>query len=167
MTVAFTSPTHYTITDVNTGTVLAERDYEPNDPQAVIGFRGLQLRLSNLPQTGDTFVMDGNKDGTGNNENLLNLLALESAPVMGGGKTLSAAYIDHVNNMGNIARQAGIVQSALIVVHDQAVSARSQVSGVSLDEEAANLIRFQQAYQASAKVMQVASQLFDTVLQVR
>jgi flagellar hook-associated protein FlgK len=53
------------------------------------------------------------------------------------------------------------------VVHDQAVASRDQVSGVSLDEEAANLIRFQQAYQASAKVMQVAGQLFDAVLSIR
>jgi flagellar hook-associated protein FlgK len=52
-------------------------------------------------------------------------------------------------------------------VHDQAVASRDAVSGVSLDEEATNLIRFQQAYQASAKVMQVASQLFDSVLQIR
>jgi flagellar hook-associated protein FlgK len=53
------------------------------------------------------------------------------------------------------------------VVHEQAVSARDQVAGVSLDQEAADLIRFQQAYQAAAKVLQVASQLFDSVLQVR
>jgi flagellar hook-associated protein FlgK len=53
------------------------------------------------------------------------------------------------------------------VVNDQAVSARDQVSGVSMDQEAADLIRFQQAYQASAKVLQVASQIFDSILQVR
>jgi flagellar hook-associated protein FlgK len=53
------------------------------------------------------------------------------------------------------------------VVNDQAIGAKDAVSGVSLDQEAADLIRFQQAYQAAAKVMQIASQLFDTVLQVR
>jgi flagellar hook-associated protein FlgK len=87
--------------------------------------------------------------------------------VMGGGKTFSSAYIDNVNDMGNIARQATIAQSALKVVYDQAVTARDQVSGVSLDEEAADLVRYQQAYQAAAKILQVASQLFDSVLQVR
>jgi flagellar hook-associated protein 1 len=65
-----------------------------------------------------------------------------------------------------VARQATISQNALTVVHNQAVSSRDQVSGVSLDKEAADLIRYQQAYQASAKVMQMASQLFDTVLHV-
>jgi flagellar hook-associated protein 1 FlgK len=53
------------------------------------------------------------------------------------------------------------------VVYNQAESARDKVSGVNLDEEAADLIRFQQAYQAAAKILQVSSQLFDSVLQVR
>jgi flagellar hook-associated protein FlgK len=69
--------------------------------------------------------------------------------------------------MGNITRQATIAQSALRVVHDQAVASRDQVSGVSLDDEAADLIRYQQAYQAAAKILQISSQLFDSVLQVR
>ena len=86
---------------------------------------------------------------------------------MGGGRTLSEAYIDQVNDMGNVARQASISQSALKVVNEQAINARDQVSGVSMDQEAADLIRFQQAYQASAKVLQVASEVFDSILQVR
>jgi len=50
------------------------------------------------------------------------------------------------------------------VVYEQAVEAKDSVSGVSLDSEAADLIRFQQAYQASAQVLQTANKLFDTVL---
>jgi flagellar hook-associated protein FlgK len=69
--------------------------------------------------------------------------------------------------MGNIASQATISQSALKVVNDQAISANDQVSGVSMDQEATDLIRFQQAYQASAKVMQVASAVFQSILQVQ
>jgi flagellar hook-associated protein FlgK len=53
------------------------------------------------------------------------------------------------------------------VVKDQAVQARDKISGVSLDEEAADLIRYQQAYQANAKVMQTASTLFDAILGIR
>jgi flagellar hook-associated protein FlgK len=97
---------------------------------------------------------------------MLRLAALESAGLVAG-KTIGSTYIDHVNDMGNISRQANIAQEALTVVHEQAVAARDKVSGVSLDEEAANLIRYQQAYQASAKVMQVATVLFDAVLAVR
>jgi flagellar hook-associated protein FlgK len=68
--------------------------------------------------------------------------------------------------MGNIARQAAISQTALRVVNEQALKSRDEISGVSLDNEAADLIRDQQAYQASAKVLQIASQLFEAVLRV-
>jgi len=167
MTLKFVTATRFTLTDQKTGTLLAERDFDGSLPDASISFQGLNLTFSKPPQLGDSFVLDGNRDGTGNNENMLEIVALEAKPVMGNGKTLGSDYIDHVNDMGNISRQASIVQSALTVVHDQAVASRDAVSGVSLDEEATNLIRFQQAYQASAKVMQVASQLFDSVLQIR
>jgi hypothetical protein len=166
MKLAFTSATHYTITDNLTNTVVAERDFDATQPKAGLTYQGLHLTFSSAPKAGDSFILDGNVDGKGNNENMLALAALESKSLVGH-KTLGAAYIDHVNDMGNIARQATIAKVALTVVHDQAVSARDQVSGVSLDQEAADLIRFQQAYQASAKILQVASQLFDSILQVR
>ncbi len=156
----------YTITDTKTHTVLAERTLNPAQLNPAITYQGLQLSLTSAPKAGDIFTLDGNKDGTGNNDNMLALVGLERKPVIGG-KTLANAYIDHVNEMGNIARQATISKAALTVVHEQAVSTRDQVSGVSLDQEAADLIRFQQAYQASAKILQVASQLFDSILQVR
>jgi flagellar hook-associated protein FlgK len=166
MAFTFTADDRYTITDSRTGSVLAERSFDVTQLLTGIDYRGLKLSFTTAPKAGDTFTLDGNKDGTGNNENMLRLAALERANVIAG-KTISATYIDHVNDMGNISRQASIAKEALTVVHDQAVSSRDQVSGVSLDEEAANLIRFQQAYQASAKVMQVASQLFDAVLAIR
>jgi flagellar hook-associated protein FlgK len=163
----FDSPTHFTIYDLNTNTKVAERNFDPNYLEPALNYQGIQISFSTPPKAGDIFNIDGNKDGTGNNENMLQIVDLESEPVMGGGKTFSASYIDNVNDLGNIARQATISQSALKVVYDQAVTARDQVSGVSLDEEAADLVRYQQAYQAAAKILQVASQLFDSVLQVR
>ena len=165
--VRFDSATHFTIVDVNTDTVVASRNFDPNLLEPAFTYQGIQVTLSSAPKAGDVFTIDGNKDGTGNNENMLQLVDLEAEPVMGGGKTFASAYIDNVNDLGNIARQATIAQSALKVVYDQAVSARDQVSGVSLDQEAADLVRYQQAYQAAAKILQVASQLFDSVLQVR
>jgi flagellar hook-associated protein FlgK len=166
MKLTFTAADRYTITDTRTGTVLAERSFNVNQLGTGIDYRGLKLSFTTAPKKGDSFSLDGNTDGTGNNENMLLLAALERAPLIAG-KTIGSSYIDHVNDMGNVSRQATIAKEALKVVHDQAVSTRDQVSGVSLDEEAANLIRFQQAYQASAKVMQVAGQLFDAVLAVR
>jgi len=167
LTLRFDTETHYTITDVNTNTVVASRNFDPLQLEPGVTYQGLKISFSNPPKPGDVFTLDGNRDGTGNNENILALVALGNKPIMGNGKTFGAAYIDHVNDVGNIARQATIAQSALKVVNDQAVRSRDGVSGVSLDQEAADLIRFQQSYQAAAKVMQIASQLFDTVLQVR
>ena len=165
--IRFDSPTSFSIVDFNTNTIVAERSFDPNYLEPAFTYQGVQISFSNAPKTGDIFTIDGNKDGTGNNENMLQLIGLESESIMGGGKTFASAYIDNVNDMGNIARQAAISQSALKVVYEQAVTARDQVSGVSLDEEAADLVRYQQAYQASAKILQVASQLFDSVLQLR
>ncbi len=166
MTVKFLSDTLYQITDAATNTVLAERTLDPDQLTPGISFQGLQLSFTAVPKSGDQFALDGNADGIGSNENMLAMNALETKPVVGK-KTLSNAYIDHVNEMGNIARQASISQTALTVVHDQAVKSRDAVSGVSLDKEAGDLIRYQQAYQAAAKTLQVASQLFDSVLQIR
>jgi len=158
---------YFTITDLNTKTEVAKRNFDPTQAELFVSYQGLKIGFTTPPKAGDIFTVDGNRDGVGNNENMLAIANLESKGVMGGGKTMSAYYINHVNDMGNIARQAAISQSALQVVYDQAVTARDEVSGVSLDQEAADLIRFQQAYQAAAKILQVASQLFDSVLAVR
>jgi flagellar hook-associated protein FlgK len=158
---------YYTITDLNTKTEVAKRNFDTTQAELFIQYQGLKIGFTSPPKAGDIFTVDGNRDGVGNNENMLAIANLESKGVMGGSKTMGAYYIDHVNDMGNIARQAAISQSALQVVYEQAVTARDEVSGVSLDQEAADLIRFQQAYQAAAKILQVASQLFDSVLAVR
>ena len=165
MTVTFTDDTHYKIVDNATNTVLAERVLDPLQLNPGIRYQGLSLSFTAAPKASDTFTLDGNTDGIGNNDNMLAISALETKAVVGK-KTLSNAYVDQINEMGNIARQATISQTALTVVHDQAVKSRDTISGVSLDQEAADLIRYQQAYQASAKTLQIAGQLFDTVLHV-
>ena len=169
MTVTFTSNTDYTIVDTQTNTVLAARTLvvDPNAPTPSLSYRGLSLAFSTAPKTGDVFSIDGNSDGIGNNEAMLQLVALEDAEIMPGGLTLSEAYIERVNQVGNVARQASIAEQALSVVYQQAQEARDGISGVSLDEEASALVRFQQAYQANAKVMQTAMDLFQSILQVR
>lgn len=166
--IAFTSASRYQITWKNPAnglvTVLAERDY---DPMQGIEYGGVRLTLTRPPAAGDNFVIDGNQDGTGDNQNMLDLVALQTRGVVGGknGRTLSQAYEEQLGKIGNIASQASIAQDALQVVNQQAIEARDKVSGVSLDTEAADLIRYQQAYQASAKTIQVASELFDAILQ--
>jgi flagellar hook-associated protein FlgK len=146
-------------------TVVAERVFNPEVLNPGVVFQGLNIAFTGVPKANDQFKVDGNKDGLGNNDNLLSISELETKAVVGS-KTLTNSYIDQVNEMGNIARQAAISQTALKVVNEQATKSRDEISGVSLDKEAADLIRYQQAYQASAKVLQIASQLFDAVLRV-
>ena len=161
----FTQPNRYRLIDIKTNTVLAERAYEAGE---AISYRGLQIKLSAEPRTNDRFTIDGNQDGLGDNGAALRLVELEKKGITGPGNTLTVgdAYLGVVDQITNVAQQAQIATKAMEVVHQQAVEARESVSGVSLDEEAANLIRFQQAYQAAAKSMQVASQMFESVLRI-
>ncbi|NBQ88311.1 MAG: flagellar hook-associated protein FlgK [Betaproteobacteria bacterium] len=156
----------YTITDVTTNTVVARRSIDSTISNPSIDYRGLHLEFSTQPKAGDKFSVDGNRDGIGNNEAMMQIVALEDKQVIPGGLTMTEAYIERVNQVGNTARQAAISQQALEVVYQQAKETRDGISGVSLDEEATNLVRYQQAYQANAKVMQIGSQLFDAILQV-
>ena len=116
---------------------------------------------------GNNLGPDGSFDAQGNNVNILRMVDLESKGVLDGGLTLTEGYLSFVGDVGNLATQSLIARDALEIVRSQAVEARDRVSGVNLDKEAADLIRFQQAYQASAQVMQVATKLFDTMLQIR
>lgn len=167
MQVVFTSNNTYEIWDKTTDTLLAERTLDTSTAVPRISYRGLTLEFSTQPKSGDRFTVDGNHDGIGNNEAMLKMVELENEKIMPGGLTMTEAYIERVNQVGNVARQATISKQALTVVYEQAQEARDGISGVSLDEEASALVRFQQAYQANAKVMQVASQLFDSILQLR
>jgi flagellar hook-associated protein FlgK len=155
------------VVDLASGSVLAERAYDPADTAAVIDYRGLQLRLSKPPLAGDRFTIDGNRSGVGDNRAMLDLAALGDADLLPGRLTLQNAYLQHSSGVGNVARQATIAEEALTVVYQQSVQLRENVAGVNLDEEAADLIRLQQAYQASARVMQTATTMFDTLLQIR
>jgi flagellar hook-associated protein FlgK len=145
---------------------LADRHYDPSVLEPLIDFEGLQIKLSHAPSVGDSYKIDGNYDGLGNNVNMLDMVDLNKKPVTNG-KTIANTYIDQINSVGNLAQQSSITQQALTVVNDQAIAARDKVSGVNLDEEAAALIRYQQAYQACAKVMQTSGQLFDAIIQIR
>jgi len=168
----FVSGTTVTITERSSGTELARRELNEDGS---FTYRDLNIAFNEPPAVGDEFVIDGNNtgpnqafDAQGNNLNILRIVDLESSrEISGDGRTITERYLDFVNVVGNESVQAQIARDALTVVKDQAVEARDAVSGVNLDQEAADLIRFQQAYQASAQVMQVASRLFDSILQVR
>ena len=168
--IEFVSDTRYQITDRATSTVVADRTYAG---EKLIEYQGIEIALESAATEGDLLTLDGNNTGPGqefdahgNNSNLMRILELESAGVVSG-QSLTQAYLDLVGDVGNEATQAEISYEALGVLEEQAIEARDRVSGVSLDREAADLIRFQQAYQASAQVIQIATRIFDDILQIR
>jgi len=128
---------------------------------------GYRIQLSGTPAAGDTFSTEYNTGGVGDNRNALLLSALANNKLMANGTaSINDSYSSLVADVGTATKQAELNALAQNRVLDQAVSARASVSGVNLDEEAANLIRFQQAYQAAAQVISVANSLFDTILSV-
>ena len=163
-TINFSSATEYSISDDASGTVVATRNYSAGEN---ILHNGLVVAIDGNPVAGDSFAVDSNSDGIGDNANMLRIAALQDKPILADGRTFSEAYIALVNTVGSKAALSMMSKEAIQVVYDQAVASKDQVSGVSLDEEAANLIRFQQAYQASAQIIQVASKLFDSILSIR
>ena len=164
--IVFNSDTRYQIIDKGTETILAERDF---DILKGISYQNLKITLSGPPAMGDRYVVDGNIDGIGNNQNIIAISDLEKKKVTGvnQGLTLSEGYDGMVTSIGNYSQRASVSKEALKVIYDESVSKRDQVSGVSLDQEAADLVRYQQAYQASAKVMQTAGILFDAIVAIR
>ena len=137
----------------------------PYTDGAAISFGGVNFAISGTPANLDKFTVGPNTSGVGDSRNGALLAALQSKNTMDNGNaTFQTSYAQMVNYVGNKAREAQIGGTAADAAVAQANNAQQSVSGVNLDEEAANLLRYQQAYQAAGKVMQVASQLFDTLL---
>ena len=138
-----------------------------------ITFNGLSFSISGTPSNGDTFTLSRNSNGVSDNRNALALGALQASNTLGKNAsiagsqatiTFGGAYSEMVSQIGNTARQTDMSATAQVNVIAQAKQSLQSLSGVNLDEEAANLLRFQQAYQASGKLMQIANTLFQSVL---
>lgn len=130
-----------------------------------ISFNGLSFSISGAPADGDTFTVGPNTNGRADNRNGLALAALQSSGTMGGGNvSYQTAYSHIVNAIGNKTHELQVLGDAESKMLSNATDALQSESGVNLDEEAANLLRYQQAYQAAGKLMQTASQLFDVLL---
>jgi flagellar hook-associated protein 1 FlgK len=139
----------------------------PYTAGATIAFGGVQVQISGVPKNGDTFTISSNTSGTGDNRNILALGALQNSKVLlGGTADYNGAYSQIVSTVGNKTRELQVNSDAQEKLLTSIQSAQQSESGVNLDEEATNLIRYQQAYQASAKVMQVVSDLFNSLLSI-
>jgi len=139
----------------------------PYTDGAQISFGGVNFAISGTPADTDTFSVGPNTNGVGDARNGVLLGALQTQNVLNGGNsTYQTAYAQMVNTVGNKAREAQISSNAADAAVTSATNAQQSVSGVNLDEEAANLLRYQQAYQAAGKIMQIAGQLFDVLTSI-
>lgn len=132
---------------------------------AKIAFSGMSFDINGTPAVGDTFTVMKNTSGVEDGRNALLFGKLQTQNTMSGGTaTFQSAYARLVADNGIRTREAKVRLDAQTSVLDQATSARESLSGVNLDEEAANMLKFQQAYQAASKVLEIGNKLFDTIL---
>lgn len=161
VTITFTGPNTFDVTGAGTGDPTG-LTYVPGQD---ISFNGWTLQITGAPAAGDTFTVGPNTGGTGDNRNALSLAGLQTEKLMmGGTASYETAYASLVSEVASKTRELEVTSAAQAIIHQQARTARESFSGVNLDEEAANLIRYQQAYQASGKVLAIAATLFDTLL---
>jgi flagellar hook-associated protein 1 FlgK len=128
-----------------------------------------KVKISGAPAGGDKFTVEGNENGIADNRNAMLLGALQTASKMlnaGGSPTASyqSAYSQIVSGVGTKSAEVKTIGAAQQGLVDQATTSMQQISGVNLDEEAANLLRYQQAYQAAAKILEIANKVFDEVI---
>ncbi|HRL93287.1 MAG TPA: flagellar hook-associated protein FlgK [Pseudomonas sp.] len=150
----------YTIS-VTTGTPAVTQSYTIKQP------------FSGRPENGDSFSLSFNQNGVSDNRNALKLADLQNKQTVGvdpsvtsisTGTSFTDGYGDLVERVGTLTAQARTDSAATTSILKQATDNRDSLSAVNLDEEAANLIKFEQYYNASAQVIQVARSLFDTLI---
>lgn len=167
VTVAGTPPTTYTIASAATvvpyssatGATLTINNATAGQ------MNNVSVTISNAPAAGDKFTIGPNTGATNDGRNALALSNLSTAKAMSGGTvTLTGAYANYVNNIGNQTNQIQTSSTAQSSLVTQITTAQQSVSGVNINEEAANLLQYQQLYQANSKVIQTAQTLFQTIL---
>jgi flagellar hook-associated protein 1 FlgK len=154
------------VTVGTTTTVYAPGAPVPYTAGATIAFGGISFSMAGTPADGDTFAVEPNAGGSGDNRNALLLAALDQAKLVGGTSTLAGSYGELTAFVGAATQAAGVesaAQSQLLAAAEQAVQT---VSGVNLDEEAANLQKYQQAYQAASKMLVIAGELFESIIDI-
>ncbi|MBD3735856.1 MAG: flagellar hook-associated protein FlgK [Pseudomonas balearica] len=132
-----------------------------------------EFSMNGRPQTGDKFALTFNQSGVSDNRNALALVDLQNKQVLGvtvaadgsvSGASFTDGYGELVERVGTLTAQSRLDSEATGAILKQATDNRDSLSAVNLDEEAANLIKFEQYYNASAQIIQVARSLFDTLI---
>jgi flagellar hook-associated protein 1 FlgK len=160
-------PAGATVSMTLNGTTTTHTGTVPFKSGASYSFSGVNVTMSGAPANGDSFSIDANVAGTADTRNIQALGALQTKNIFNGASaTFQSAFAQTVSAVGNKTREVQVNASAGDALLKQVQGAASDVSGVNLDEEAANLLKYQQAYQAAGKVMQIANTIFDTLLSI-
>ena len=177
---------NFTVLRMSDNTVV-DSGFAVGDLPRAIASDGLSISLAGSVAAGDSFLLRPVRNGStdikvaitsaadvaaatignslGDNSNALALAALQIKKVMGGStETYQTAFSKLVGTVGVSANQATVNAAAQRTLLDRAIESQQSISGVNLDEEAANLIKYQQAYQAAAQVISVADDIFQTLL---
>jgi len=164
VTITFTSATTYNVTGTGAGLPALGVAYTPG---ADITYNGWTTKITGTPSATDTFTVSANSNATTDGTNVLKLAQLQTANTMvNGTASYQGAYGQLVSQVGSQTRELQVTSTAQNSMLSQVTKAQQAVSGVNLDEEAANLLRYQQAYQAAAKAMSIAQSMFDSLLQM-
>jgi flagellar hook-associated protein 1 FlgK len=161
-TLSFTSPAQYQVTNSG-GTLVASGAYSAGQP---ISFLGAQVTVNGAPASGDSFtIASSTAADSGDNSNVLATIGALGARTLAGGTTsLASAANNLVTQVGVVTQQAQANATAQQSVNQDATTARSNLSGVNLDAEAARMLQYQQAYQAMAQVIQASGTMFNSLM---
>ena len=159
VTITFTSASTFNVGGVGTGNP-AGVAYTAG---GAISYNGWTVSISGTPKVGDVFTVGPNTGATGDNRNALALAGLSQAALVAG-MSVSGAYAHLVGSIGAKTQEINMAMKSQDSLLESANNSIASISGVNLDEEAANLMRYQQAYQAAGKLIAVANTLFDSLL---
>lgn len=166
LTITFHAPYdgQYDVTGTGTGLPATNQVYTAG---ADISFNGYTFQIDGNPAAGDIFTVTPNNSGSADNRNMLLLGILQTTNTLeNGSATFQSAYGQLVSQIGNKTRELEVTSKAQANLLAQTEKSIQSISGVNLDEEAANLMRFQQAFQASSKVIEISNSLFDSILRI-
>ncbi|CAM2929408.1 flagellar hook-associated protein 1 FlgK [Legionella steigerwaltii] len=165
-TIDFISPTQFNLINVTDGITTGPLPFVPNTdnvvqiPDAINP--SYSITLSGAPNAGDQFTAQYNQGGYGDNRNGLLLAGIQQQDIFSNGtETIFDVYSDLLSDTGSQTNEAKNRSDAFQVLYKQAVDYQESISGVNLDEEAENLLQFKQAYEAAAKLMEIANQMMD------
>ena len=162
--IVFDATNGYEIIDSATETVVSAGVFDLSNRE--ISYGVWKTTFGGIPAGSDRFIIKPTVDSLGDNRTASLIAQIQSRrDLLPSKQTLQEEYEGLVNRIGSLTVQAEIGQNAQKVVYDHAQQSRDRVSGVNLDEELSDLLRFQQAYQANAQVIQTANRIFDSLLQ--